>query len=162
MSIGVETVASLLGLFPATGRIDYTPYDFRDVSVLFGAPIVELRGLDYVLARHNAPQTKRFQCLRGGGVFVSNVNSSGIIEIGVMGGSVSQGQIELMQATGIPYPVIIQDKSSGGSSQVIATACQLVQTPEWKRAAVPETVVYTFETTRLFVAHGVRLPYLVI
>lgn len=162
MGISADQLAKLLGVHPESLQLELLAYSFNDTKVLIGAPLKPLLGLEYVSARHLNPQTKRFQCLSGRGVFASNTNQAGIIEIGLLRGSPAQGSIELAQLSGIPYPIIMQDIASGGSSQVVATACQMTSTPEWKREAVPGVNVFTFETTRLFIAHGLQLPYLVV
>jgi len=161
MGSSIKQIAKLLGDKDLLETIAYAPYKFTDNKVLFGAPPTPLIGLDFITARHLNPQRKRFQCLTGRGVFASNINTAGVIEVGIMTGSLSQGLIEVMQATGIPYPIIIQDISSGGTSSVIATACQLVETPEWKRELMTGVTVYTFESARLFINHGIKLPLIV-
>lgn len=156
MGLSLKEAAGIMGLYPLSDKIDYTPYSFTDVKVLLGAPPMPVVGLDFVSARSVNPPRKRFQGLTGKAVFVSNNNQAGIIEFGTLSGSLSQGYIEIMQLTGIPYPIIIGDVS--GTGGVIATACQLVETPEWRRALRPELTLYTFETARMFVQHGIRLP----
>lgn len=161
MGISVDQLASVLGLAPLRDEMSLLSYSFTDTKILLGAPPFPLVGLQYVSARHINPQVKRFQCLSGRGAFAHNVNQAGVVEIGMLRGSPAQGQIEIAQVTGIPYPIVVQDLASGGTAQVLATACQLVKTPDWKREAVPGVNVYTFETTRLFIAHGIQLPYII-
>lgn len=162
MGVGVDTVLGVLGLTPLKDDMELTGYSFNDTNVMIGAPMLtSLVGLEFVAARHVNQQTKRFQCLSGRGVFASNVNMAGVIEIGMLRGSPSQATIGMAQLMGIPFPIHCLDRGSGGTAQVIATGCQLVQTPEWKREALPGIIVYTFETTRLFILHGMQLPYIV-
>ena len=161
MTLDAKALAQTLGVFPKTNDMVLKPYSFNDTKVIFGAPPFPLVGLEYVMARHVNQQTKRFQCLSGRGVFASNVNQSGIIELGFLRGSPSQFDVQLAQLSGVPFPIVLMDLASGGSSQVVATGCQLTETPEWRREALPGINVYTFETTRLFVAHGIQLPVLV-
>lgn len=161
MGIGTDQLLRVLGLAPLRDDMDLSPYRFTDTKVIVGVPPLPLVGLEYVAARHLNQQTKRFQCLSGRGVFTGNVNTAGVVEIGMLRGSPSQGLITQAQLTGIPYPINMVDIGSGGSSQVLATGCQLIDTPEWKREALPGVNVYMFETTRLFVAHGIQLPYIV-
>ena len=162
MGLGLDKIASVLSDMIPEPRIALEPYSFGDVQVFIGAPLTPLFGLDYVAARHVNPQAKRFQCLTGRGVYAHNVNSAGIVEIGMLRGSPAQAIIDLMQASGVPYPLTVQDVRSGGTSQVMATGCQLTETPEWKREALPGVNIYRFETTRLFVMHGMQLPYVVV
>lgn len=157
--MSAKQVAQVLGVWPLDERMDLKPYKFANTKILFGALFSPLRGVNYVSAKPVNPKTKRFQCLTGSGQFVHNVNQSGIIEIGMLRGSPSQGRIELENLAGIPYPIVINDTSSGGTSSVVATECQMVSTPEWRRDALPDTNVYTFETTRILIVHGIQLPY---
>lgn len=160
MGVDVSAVARLLDqYFTGEDEIALNHYSFTDSKVLLGVPPAPLIGLDYVSVRYAAPQTKRFQCLSGQAIFASNVNRSGVVEVGMMAGSLTQGYIDVQELLGIPYPIIIEDNKSGGTSQVIANQCRLVETPEWKRQAVPGLTIYTFETAEIAVAHGIRLPF---
>lgn len=161
MGLSAKDVARILGGQELNEFINYTPYDFSKVTISVGVPPMPIIGLDYVSARFINPRKKRFQCLTGRGVFASNTNTAGVIEFGILGGSLSQGVVEIIELTGIPYPIIINDSTTGGTSSVVASACQQVSTPEWKRGAVPGLTIYTFETTRMFINHGLRLPLIV-
>lgn len=139
------------------GEVNYSPYNLNDTTVMLGLPQVPMVGLQYCWARFTAPRNRRVQCMTGKGVFVSNLNTSGVMEIALLSGTVSNGHIQAMQLTGIPYPIVMIDGKSGGTSSAIGTACQLVATPEWRRAAFPGLNVYTFETPRLVISQGIRL-----
>jgi hypothetical protein len=156
--MGLEALINTLAKHEPLDQLAYLPYSINDVAVAFGAPPAPIVSLDYVFARHNAPQNKMFSSLTGSGVFVVNANQSGIVEFGIMNGSISAGVIEVAQTLGIPFPITITDLSSGGTSSVLATACREVETPEWRREAFPGVRVYTFETPRLLIFHGIRLP----
>lgn len=157
--IGVSNMSTniIKAINKLVGRVNYAPYNLKDTTVMLGIPQLPIVGLQYCWARHTAPRRRRIQCMTGKGVFVSNLNTAGVMEIGILSGTVSNGQIQAMQLTGIPYPVIMIDEKSGGTSSAIGTACQLIATPEWRRAAFPGITVYTFETARLIISHGIRL-----
>jgi hypothetical protein len=139
------------------GRVNYAPYNLKDTMVMVGTPQVPMIGLQYCWARYTAPRRRRIQCFTCKGVFVANLNTAGVMEIAILSGTVSNGHIQAAQLTGIPFPIVMVDGKSGGTSSAIGTACQLVATPEWRRAAFPGVTVYTFETTRLVISHGIRL-----
>lgn len=138
-------------------RVNYRPYNIRSTEIMYGTPPTPILGLAYVFARHNRPQTKLIMGFTGTGPFVSNNNSSGIIEIGIMTGSASCAGIEVMDLTGIPFPIIVTDKDSGGTSTVVASACRRTDTPEWRRDKLPGISIFTFSTPRLLISDGLRL-----
>jgi hypothetical protein len=159
MGLDVAAIAKLVtGYFTGESDIVLTPYDFNDTKVLLGVPPTPLIGLDYISVRHTNRKAKRFQCLTGSATFCSNVCTAGVIELGMLSGSLSQGHIQINDFTGIPFPILILDKSSGGTSTVAGTGCQLIETPEWRRDAVPGLTIWTFEADRLLVSHGIHLP----
>lgn len=163
MGVDINKVASLLDQYlTGENEIPIEAYRFTDSKVLLGVPPAPLVGLDYLSVRYISPRTKRFSCLSGKSTFVSNVNKSGVVEIGMMAGSLSQGFIDVNEILGVPYPIIIDDLMSGGTSQVIANQCRLVETPHWKRQAAPELTIYTFETAELDIAQGIRLPFILL
>lgn len=133
------------------------PYSIAKIDIFYGAPPVPVVGLHYIFARHNVPQTRLIMSLNSSGVFAGNNNKSGIIEMGIMNGSLTCAGFQLMDTTGIPFPIIAVDRTSGGSSQVVASACRRVNTPEWRRAALPGIDIYTFETPRLYMFDGLRI-----
>jgi hypothetical protein len=139
------------------GEIPYKPYDFSNVSVLVGTPPLRITGLQYIFSRHTAPQTGLVMSLTGGGAFVSNYNQSGIIELGILRGTVSGAAIQMIDLAGIPYPIAITDEASGGTSTVLASGCRRVGTPEWRRSATTGIDVYTFESPRLALSDGLLL-----
>ena len=138
-------------------KVNYKPYDLRDTVIMYGVPPVPIKGLEYVYAQHMQPRTKLVMSLTGDGVFVGNQNQAGIIEIDIMTGSVSCAGIEVMELTGIPFPMAITDKSTAGTSTVLASACRRVGTPEWRREAFPGISVFTFATPRLLISDGLRM-----
>ena len=143
----------------AFGRdLHYLPYDISKVDVSYGTPPNVVKGLEYVFARHFNPQTQMVMSLTGKGVFVGNNNMSGVIEFAVLGESVSSGMVQLSELAGIPFPIFITDRTTGGTSFVIGTACRQVATPDWRRELLPNLNIYTFSTPRLIMSNGVRLP----
>ena len=155
-------LAQILDYLRAGPQIQYTKWNFNDTKIVVGAPPMPLDGLDFIIARHKAPQTKMFSCLTSKGVFASNSNQAGIIEIGVAQWAITNGAFQLADLTGIPFPVVTEDISSGGTSSVIASACRQTERPDWRRAAIPEVYTYTFETPRMIVSHGIHLPFIVL
>jgi hypothetical protein len=156
--MSLESLLKALADHSPSEEIVYTPYRITDNKITYGIPPIQICGLDHISARHNFPQTGLFMSLTGAGVFASNRNQSGIIEIGLLDGSISCGGIEAMALTGIPFPIAIVDVSSAGTSGVLATACRQVETPEWRREATAGVAVYTFKTPRLIMSHGFHLP----
>jgi len=140
-----------------SNEVDYIPHDIRDVLVLYGLPPVPVYGLEYVFARHNEPQTRLVMSLTGKGVFVPNQNKSGVIEFAVLNGTVTGAGIQIVEMLGMPFPMVITDKSSGGLSTVVALSARLIGTPEWRREALPGLDIYTFACDDLFISTGLRL-----
>jgi hypothetical protein len=95
--------------------------------------------------------------LGGNGVFVGNQNKSGIIEIAVLSGTITVGGLQVMELTGIPFPIIATDKATGGTSGFVASACRRVSTPEWRRAKFPNFEIFTYATPSLIISEGIRL-----
>ncbi len=136
---------------------DLKVYDIGGIKILYGVPPVKVVGLQYIFARHDAPRTQLFKCLTGGGTFVSNLSSAAIIEIGVLTGSATCAGIEVMEMTGIPWPIAVTDLGTGGSSSVLASACRRTDTPEWRRGAVSGLSVFTFACARTIISDGLRV-----
>lgn len=155
-----KNLAQKLMEYDPLAEINYYPWNIKDTVILYGDPLTYLRDIEYIICKHNHPQTKLFPSLAGGGVFVSNRNQTGTIEIGVANFSISVGRIEMASLTGIAFPINSQDMKSGGTSSVVATACRQTDTPEWRRAALPEIKIYTFETPRLVITQGIHLPFI--
>lgn len=149
----LELIKKVVG---AVDRVDYVSYNFKDVLFLYGAPPINVSGLHYVFARHNFPQRKMIMDLRAKGFAASNRNKSGIIEFGILEGSISTAAIEVIQLTGIPAPINVIDRSSNGLSTVTCKSAVQVGTPEWRREKLPGISVYTFETAELYIARGPR------
>lgn len=154
--MSIAELTSLLNSFGDVENINFVPHDIRNTKVFYGLPPVPFVGVEFVEAKHDAPRTRMVKCLTGGGVHVDNKNSAGEISIGLMEGTVTGGAVEVMNFTGIPFPIFIQDLGSA-ASVVIALDCRLVETPPWKRAATPGIDVYTFSTKSMFMLHGIRL-----
>lgn len=139
-------------------EVDYLPYNIREQKIFYGAPPIEIKnGLQYVFARLKEPRSKLIMGLNAKGVFVNNLNTSGVVEIALMNGVASCGVIQSINATGIPLPITGVDLQSGGTSGFLATACRLVATPEWRRGKFPGLSIFTFETERLIISGGIRL-----
>jgi len=62
-----------------------------------------------------------------------------------------------MDFTGIPFPIAVTDLDSAGTSTVIASACRLIGTPEWRRSRLPGIKIYTFGTPMLKISDGLRM-----
>lgn len=138
------------------GKVNYSAYNLNDNKILIGNPQVPISGLQYVWAKYKRPRRRLVNSMNTKGVFVSNLSLAGIVEVGILAGTASNAQIQALQLTGIPYPISAFDTKSKGTSFFLATSCQLVMTPEWRRARFPGITVYTFETPRLIVSHGLR------
>lgn len=150
-------IAKLLGAFTG-GKIDYLPHDIGNVKIMYGLPPVKLGGFDYVMAYRTNREASLVMSLTTSGVFVNNRNKAGIIEFGLLEGSLSGGAVQIANMTGIPFPVAITDTSSMGTSTVLGSACRAIRTPEWRRALFPSLTIYTLHTPRLLISQGVRLP----
>lgn len=137
-------------------NINFVPHDPRSIKIFYGIPPIPFVGVEFVEAKFDAPRTKMVKCLTGGGVHVDNKNSAGEVSIGILEGSLTGGAIEVMNFTGVPFPVFIYDAGSAAST-VVALDCRLVDTPIWKRAAAPGIDVYTFSCKSMFMMHGIRL-----
>lgn len=146
------------GIAGITGdRPHYRPYSINRTAIMVGVPPVPIRGLHRITARHNASQNIPFPSLTGGGAIVSNQNTSGIIEIQIMAGTVSCAGIDVLELTGIAYPIVATDKDTGGTSTIAALACRRIGTPEWRRAESPGVSIFTFWTSDLTISEGLRL-----
>lgn len=139
------------------GDADYLAYNIQDTKVVVGLPPIPIVGLDYIGARYIAPQVQRFPCLTGGGAFVSAKGRAGVIEIGLLSASASVGAIQLLELTGVAFPIYSTDVASGGTSFIFADACRSVATPEWRRSKTTGVTTYTFSTNRLIISQGMRL-----
>ena len=137
-------------------NINYTPYNIARTDVWYGMPPLPIEGIAHIRAQYTAPRTKMVQSLTGKGVHVDNSNTGGIVELGVMAGSVSGGAIQVMGLLAQPFPLIIEERTSAGSATVVATACRLADTPVWRREATPGIDVYTFTAPLMAIVGGMR------
>ena len=135
----------------------FVSYTLTDNKVYIGIPPSLIFGLSYVYAKHNNSQTIPFMSLTGNGIFVSNKNQSGIIELGVINGSPSNAYIQLLEIAGVPFPIKVTDLKSGDTSFVGALSCRRVGTPEWRRANLPSLTIHTFYSPSLLLSDGLRL-----
>jgi hypothetical protein len=138
-------------------RINIKAYNIKKITVAYGLPPVVVEGLDYVIARHMYPQTVYRSSLNGTGKFVGNNNQSGIIEIGVLEGSPSAAALDLLHLTGISFPLVVVDETTGGTGTVVGTACRQVDVREWRRSASVNIRAFRYAATRLVAVHGIRL-----
>jgi hypothetical protein len=152
------SASDILNILTGHDGLFYRPYSPSDIIITAGAPPVCVGGWDYVWARYNNPQNKRFPNLGGRGVFVSNTDKSGLLEIGILQGMISGGALDILDTAGVAVPIVVLDKGSGGTSGVVATACRRVSTPEWRRQKLPEIVPFTFEVTHMEISWGLQLP----
>lgn len=146
----------LRDLNEAIGQVTYIPYNMKEIFVSYGMPPVPLTGIDFISAAFVKPRVKSIPSLTGPGVFAKNKNQEGFIEIGILSSSLSSGAIQLLDYTGINFPVIAADGTTRGTSFIAGTKCRLIQTPEWRRDRVVGVTVFTFLTTRLIISHGLR------
>jgi hypothetical protein len=138
------------------GEVDYLPYNINDTVITIGLPPVPVNGLQYIAARYTAVQSRYIPSLTGGGVYVSNLNGRGVIEIALMSESATVGAIQAYSLTGVPIPIYATDRATGGTSFCAAPETKVITTPEWKREAFPGLTIFTFEAKRLLISHGVR------
>ena len=160
MASPLKTIAEVIGLYPQTGDVNQLPYCFTDTSVMVGVPLVPLSGLDSVRCRFIAPRAKRFPSLGGGACFLSNRNTSGEINLRFGQGAFSVANIELQNASGIPIPIVISDISSGGTANILGTACRLVEVGEFVREEEAPLIEFRLEADRMTLFHGLRLPFI--
>lgn len=139
-------------------RVVYTPHNMSNVRLFYGVPPVPISGLDYVFATYDNPQTYLKMGLDGKGRYIANRNRSGSIEFAIIDGSLSNGIMQLALLTGIPFPIVVTDARSGGTSFVAAGAATRVDTPQWRKELTVGMQVYTFKTAQLFMSAGVKLP----
>lgn len=136
---------------------DYLAYNINDTKVAVGLPPVPMVGIEYVSASMLNNQVTRMSTLNNKGVFVSNGNMAGVVEIGLLSESASVGAIQAYSLVGLPIPIYSTDIKTAGTSFIFADACRVVKTPQWKRAAAPGITIFSFETNRLIISHGLRL-----
>jgi hypothetical protein len=147
-----ELIKSIAG---KVGQIHYVDHNFGNIKVFWGIPPVQLTGLSYVLAYHTAPKNKLIKSLNSSGVFVSNQNTSGIVELGILSTSVSCAAIQIIDLTGLAAPFALTD-SDAILSTAAGAAAKLTVTPEWRRSKNPNVTVYTFEVDKLIISHGMK------
>ena len=158
MNKALSVVAEILESYTDHGNLTQIPYTFTDTVVHMGTPLTRIEGLHKIRARFRQPQAKLISGIGGGGTFVSNRNTSGEIELDVLQGSLSVGFIELFAASGVSLPIIISDIGSGGTSGVIGTGCQLLETAEFEREGEAGFLRFLFGADRMAMFHGIRLP----
>jgi len=141
------------------GEVNYIPYNITNTIVTAGLPPIPMgSGLEYIWADFRQNQTTLHMDLRGKGVFTSNRNRSGTIEIALMHGCPEAGALQLLALTGVPFPIFSTDTASGGTSSMAGTSCRLIKTPQWRRARFSDLKIFTFSAKNLFVSNGVTLP----
>lgn len=139
-------------------RVAYAPHNIAAVQLFYGVPPVSLSGLDYVFAMFDNPQNVLKMGLGSSGRFVPNRNQSGTIEFALIDGSISNGIVQLGSETKIPFPIVVQDTRSAGTSYISAESCMLVSTPEWRKELTVGMKVYTFKTKKLTISTGIKKP----
>lgn len=152
------SAADILKILGGHSGIYYRPYSPKDIVISVGIPPEKLGAWDFIWARYNKPQVKLFKSLGGRGTFAKNTDKSGIIEIGVMQSSIDCGMMDIMELMGIAIPISIVDIGTGGTSGVLATSCRRVETPEWRRDAMPGITLFTYEASFMSISWGVQLP----
>lgn len=139
-------------------RLAYAPHNMADVRLFYGVPPVPMSGLDYVFATFDNPQTQLKMGLTGKGRYIHNKNQSGTIEFALIDGSVSNGIMQLSLLTGIPYPIVVYDTNSAGTSWIAAGSATRVGTPSWRKDLAVGMQIYTFKTAQLFMSTGIKKP----
>jgi hypothetical protein len=66
--------------------------------------------------------------------------------------------MQLALLVGIPFPIVVYDTQSIGTSWVAAGAATRVDTPEWRKELTIGMQVYTFKTQHLFMSTGIKEP----
>lgn len=154
--MSIAEITNALNSIGGNAEVNFTPYNIKNVHIFYGLPPVPIVGLDYVEARNERPKTTLVKCLTGNAVHVDNVNQTGTIQLGLMSGSPSGGAIQLLDYTGVPFPIFIQDGNSL-ASVVIGIDCRLAETPAWRKAASPGLDIYTFSCKSVTMIHGMRV-----
>jgi hypothetical protein len=152
------SATEILKLLGGHDGLYYRAYSPTDIVISAGIPPILISGWDYVFARYNKPQIKRFPNLGGRGRFVNNIDKSGIIEIGILQGAIAGGILDILSSIGIAIPILLIDIGSGGTSGVLSTSCCRTETPEWRREAIPGIIPFTFEATFMTISSGIQLP----
>lgn len=152
----LQTIGMALGLLPP-GDLNFKPYDYEDLVILFGTPPIQLGGLDSITAKRLHSPSVFKPNFGGGGLFLSNRNISGEVRLRFIGASWSLGHIEIFDALGAPVPFLVTDIGSGGTSTVVGAACKVVDKGEWTRGAEAPMVEITLQADKLWFFHGVRL-----
>lgn len=147
----ISTIADLVGDQP-----DYVAHNIKNTSIFYGVPPVQIKSWQYFSAKYNHRQNGRIMCLSGKGVFLPNRNMSGIIEIGILSATAECASIELLDLSGVAYPLYATDTKAIGSF-ALGTGCKKISVPEWKRSLLPDLAIYRFEVDRLWISTGVRM-----
>lgn len=155
MGAAQDLLASIVD-FGEGNKVNYVPHNFQTTQVLYGLPPLPVHGLQYVFAQHNFPQAKLHMSLNTKGVFVNNLNQSGIFEFAILASSLSSSGIAAMQLAPIAWPLSMIDTATNGLSTWIATAVRQVGTPQDRKGAFPGLEIYTFATPRLIISRGTR------
>jgi hypothetical protein len=137
-------------------RVNYVAHDFGKVSVQWGLPPVRFHGLSRVVAYRTTPETKMFGCLTGKAVFGSSVNWFGAVEIDILEKSISSAAIEVLNLTGVAFPILISDETTSNTSLAAGAAARLVATPPLRASRTPGLTTYTWEVDKLIINHGAR------
>jgi len=156
MGAAQDLLASLVD-FGEGNKVNYLPHNFQKVNLLYGMPPLQIHGLKYLFAQHNHPQNNMHMSLTGGGVFVPNLNKSGIIEFAILANSLSSSGIFAMQLSGIAWPLSVIDLQTNGLSTWIATKAMQIGTPQDRKEAFPGLEIYTFATPKLLISKGTRI-----
>lgn len=148
-----ELVKSLTDV---NGRQFYEPYSMADVSFRVGVPPLSYPGVHRIRAYRSQAKAKGFNCLTGSIAYVSNRNINGFVELTLADGSPMHAYMQLMDTSGVSFPLHCGDSGTGGSSFIASSSCRVVYTPEWAKAARSDFVVYTLQCKRLVISGGVR------
>lgn len=157
VSAGIDLVFDLIQTINSVrGTDNYEPYSMDDVEILIGAPPGAYPGVHSIRATRNQPKAKLFKCFTQNGAFVSNRDISGVIQIVVAPESPLHSALQVLDLSGIGFPIYATDTGTAGSSFIASTSSRVINTPIWTKSRSVQLVTYTIECKRLAVNGGIR------
>jgi hypothetical protein len=140
-----------------TGTIHVEPYSMEGVSFFAGVPPLPLKGVNRIMAWRDQAKTKLFNCLTGGGAFVSNRNLNGFVSVDVASCSPAAAYMQMLDISGIGFPIRAVDSNSlSGSSFVASPSVRVIYTPRWVRERFMTNDVITMSCKHLVISGGAR------
>lgn len=135
---------------------EYTPYTMEDVHLYLGVPPITHKGVHQIRAFRAQQKSKLFNCLTGGGAFVSNRNQNGVLSVTVATESPMHAHLQLQDISGAAFPIYCLDGGTNGSSFIASIAARVVLTPEWLKSTRSDFTVYTIACKRMIISGGIR------